>query len=194
MAKSKAVAHFVAVSDTSKPLAEQEGILVTIDGRGGDTEKNRAKALEVVTQMWEAGEIEDEKFPNGISEENIVYVPPQSPQLQTLEDLKQEELPPIVQGAQEIIELTRLQVEVQEAAEDVAPYTPIIEAVLERTRPLTAEEKEMAKERKYGKAIERVGYAIAQQEECRERSTGNGKLILNAIAWQLQQTFPDAKK
>jgi hypothetical protein len=188
MAKIKAVTHFVAVSDLSKPVAEQEGILLEVEGRSGDTPKNRQKALEQVNLMWENGDIDANKFPDGISLDHIFFVPPHSLQLQSPEDLNQDQaLLPVVQGAREIIELTRLQIEVQEAATEAAPYTPIIEAVLDRTRPLTPEEKDLAKEKKYGKTIERLGAAIASQDEFRETCTGNGKLILNAIVWQLSQ-------
>ncbi len=189
MAKSKAVTHFIAVSDLSKPVAAQEGILLEVEGRGGDTPKNRQKALEQINDMWENGEIAAEKFPDGIALDHIFFVPPSSPQLQAPEDLNQDSsLLPVVQGAREIIELTKLQIEVQEAAEETAPYTPIIEAVLDRTRPLTPEEKDLAREKKYGKTIERLGFAIATQEEYQESCTGNGKLVLNAIAWQLTQS------
>lgn len=193
MARTKTVAHFVAVSDLSKPAGEQEGVLVEIEARGGDTEKNRIKALEIVNQMWENGEIDADRFPDGISQENIFYVPPKSDRASSeapTSETEASELLPVVQGAQEIIELTKLQIEVQEAAEEAAPYTPIIEAVLDRTRPLTPEEKDLAKEKKYGKIIERIGAAIASQEDYRDSCTGNGKLILNAIAWQLNQTLP----
>jgi hypothetical protein len=189
MVKSKSVTHFVAVSDLSKPVAAQEGILLEVEGRGGDTPKNRQKALEQINNMWENGEIEADKFPDGIALDHIFFVPPNSPQLQSPEDLNQDpNVLPVVQGAREIIELTKLQIEVQEAAEETAPYTPIIEAVLDRTRPLTPEEKDLAREKKYGKTLERLGFAIATQEEYQESCTGNGKLILNAIAWQLAQS------
>lgn len=189
MVKSKAATHFVAVSDLSKPVAAQEGILLEVEGRGGDTPKNRQKALDQINDMWENGEIAADKFPDGISLEHLFFVPPHSLQLQSPEDLNQDPSSrPVVQGAREIIELTKLQIEVQEATEETAPYTPIIEAVLERSRPLTSEEKDLAKEKKYGKTIERLGVAIASQEEYQENCTGNGKLILNAIAWQLGQT------
>ncbi|MEC4806452.1 MAG: hypothetical protein SAJ12_19405 [Jaaginema sp. PMC 1079.18] len=189
MVKSKAATHFVAVSDLSKPVAAQEGILLEVEGRGGDTPKNRQKALDQINDMWEKGEIAADKFPDGISLEHIFFVPPHSLQLQSPEDLNQDQtLLPVIQGAREIIELTKLQIEVQEAAAETAPYTPIIEAVLERTRPLTPEEKDLAKEKKYGKTIERLGMAIASQEEYQENCTGNGKLILNAIAWQMAKT------
>lgn len=184
MARTKSVEHFVAVSDTAKPPTEQEGILVTVEGRGGDTPKNRAQALEQVNQMWENGEIAEDKFPDGISQDNIFYVPTPDGASPTE---PAETIAPVVQGAQEIVQLTRLQIEVQEAAEEAALYTPIVEAVLERTRPLTAEEKNLAKEKKYGKTIERLGVAIASQEDFQAQCTGNGKLILNAIAWQLSQ-------
>ena len=184
MAKTKNVEHFVAVSDTSKSPAEQEGVLVAVEGRGGDTPKNRAQALEQVNQMWENGEIAEDKFPDGISQDNIFYVP--TPEGATMTD-PGSGLAPIVQGAQEIVQLTKLQIEVQEAAEEAAPYTPIVEAVLERSRPLTPEEKNLAKEKKYGKTIERLGLAVATQEDFQAQCTGYGKLILNAIAWQLSQ-------
>ena len=193
MAKTKAVTYFVAVSDISQPLEKQEGVLLEVEARGGDTEKNRAKALEMVNQMWENGEIGDDKFPDGITMENILYVPPDSPQVKAspLQDQGEEKpepaIHPVVQGAQEIIKLTKLQIEVQDAATDAAVYAPIIKAVLERNRPLTQEEKDLAKDRKYGKIIERMGLAVANQEEYQTTCTGNGKLILNAIAWQLQQ-------
>lgn len=185
MARQKSVAHFVAVSDLSKSPNEQQGILVTVEGRGGDTAKNRDRALELVNQMWETGDISADQFPDGITQDNIFFVPPPEEQGKNQQET---ELPPIVQGAKEIIELTKLQIEVQEAAEEAAPYAPIVEAVLERNRPLTPQEKDMAKEKKYGKTIERVGVAIANQEDYWENCTGHGQLILNAIAWQQQAT------
>ncbi|NEO25843.1 MAG: hypothetical protein F6K03_02820 [Kamptonema sp. SIO4C4] len=184
MVRKKSVAHFVAVSDLSKSPNEQQGILLTVEGRGGDTAKNRDRALELVNQMWEEGEIAAEQFPDGITHDNIFFVPPPEEQGKNQDD---EDLPPIVQGAREIIQLTKLQVEVQDAAEEVAPYAPIIEAVLERTRPLTPDEKELAKDKKYGKTIERMGVAVATQEDYINQCSGHGQLILNAIAWQLQE-------
>lgn len=190
MARTKAVAHYVAVSDLSQPPEEQQGFRIEVEGRGGDTKKNRERALEIVNQKWENGEIEEDKFPDGITRDNIFYVPPLSEKGNM--EATDRELLPVVQGAQEIVQLTKLQIEVQEAAEDAAPYTPIIETILDRSRPLSPEEKELAKEKKYGKIIERVGVAIANQEEFRETCTGNGKLILNAIAWNLQENNPEA--
>ncbi|MEL6930965.1 MAG: hypothetical protein AAFO95_20415, partial [Cyanobacteria bacterium J06600_6] len=105
------------------------------------------------------------------------------------------ELLPIVQGAKEIIQLTKLQLDVQEASEQAEQYVPIIKVVLERSRPLTSEEKELAKDKKYGKTIEKLGSIVAQQEEFQETCTGNGSLVLNAIAWQLNQGVePQAEK
>lgn len=189
MAKSKSVAYFVAVSDISKPTASQEGVLLEVEGRGGDTEKNRAKALEIVNQMWEKGDISADTFPDGITQENILFVPPDSPRLQqtSTEASAEPEVHPVVQGAQEIIQLTKLQIEVQEAAQEAAPYAPIVEAVIGRNRPLTTEEKDLARDKKFSKVIERMGKSVANQEEYQETCTGNGKLILNAITWQLQQ-------
>ena len=185
MAKSP-TSHFVAVSDLSKPAAEQEGILIEVQGTG-DTKKNRAKALEVVQEMWEKEEIDVDRFPDGLTQDHIFYVPSDSPQINTKTVSDNQELLPIVQGAQEIIQLTKLQLEVQEASEQAEQYVPIIKVVLERSRPLTAEEKELAKDKKYGKTIEKLGSVVAAQEEFQETCTGNGNLVLNAIAWQLSQ-------
>lgn len=195
MAKTPAVSHFVAVSDLSKPVTEQEGILIEVSG-AGDTKKNRAKALDIVQEMWEKEEIEVNRFPDGLTPDHIFYVPSDSPQVKSHKNVSDsQELLPIVQGAQEIIQLTKLQLEVQDASEQAEPYIPIIKVVLERSRPLTTEEKELAKDKKYGKTIEKLGSIVAAQEEYRETCTGNGSLILNEIAWQLSQgAKPKAEK
>ena len=186
MVKTQNVAQFVAVSDLSKPANEQEGILVEVKGAGGDTDKNKAKALEIVQQMWEQEEIEADLFPDGITLEHIFYVPAITPADRSRKaNKKNQSVSPIVEGAQEIIQLTKLQLEAQEASEQAQPYIPIIQAILDRTRPLTAEEKELAKDKKYGKTIEKLGGVIATQEEFQANCSGNGVLILNAIAWQL---------
>ena len=187
MAKTSAVSHFVAVSDLSKPAAEQEGILIEVPGTG-DTKKNRAKALDMVQEMWEKEEIDVNRFPDGLTPDHIFYVPSDSPQAKSTTAVSDsQELLPIVQGAKEIIQLTKLQLEVQEASEQAEQYVPIIQVVLERSRPLTAEEKELAKDKKYGKTIEKLGSVVAAQEEFQETCSGNGSLVLNAIAWQLGQ-------
>ncbi|MGK7951507.1 MAG: hypothetical protein AB4368_22660 [Xenococcaceae cyanobacterium] len=188
MAKNSNLSQFVAVSDLSKPANKQEGILVEVKGSGGDTAKNRAKALEIVQQMWEKEEIDANLFPDGITLENIFYVPaietdPKSPST----DSNDRSISPIVEGAQEIIQLTKLQIEAQEAAEQAEPYVPIIQVILDRTRPLTKEEKELVKDKKYGKTLEKLGSVVATQEEFQASCSGNGVLILNAIAWQLDR-------
>ena len=188
MPRRKAVTHFVAVSDLSQSPTKQEGILVEVEGRGGDTPTNRGRALEILQQMWEKGEIASDKFPDGLTQEHIFYVPPESiPQGKTQEVSKQKSVPPIVQGAQEIIQMTKLQLEVQEVAEEAAPYLSIIQAVWERSRPLNGEERELAKNKNYGKTLEKLGTTIAKQEEYRQQSPGYGKLIINALSWQLNQ-------
>ena len=187
MAKTPAVSHFVAVSDLSKPAAEQEGILVEVSGTG-DTKKNRAKALEIVQEMWEKEEIDVDRFPDGLTADHIFYVPSDSTQVKSTKAVSEsQEVLPIVQGAREIIQLTKLQLEVQEASEQAEQYVPIIKVVLERSRPLTAEEKELAKDKKYGKTIEKLGSVVAAQEEFQASCTGNGNLVLNAISWQLER-------
>jgi hypothetical protein len=188
MARPKSVTHFVAVNDLSQPPSEQEGFLIEVPQKGGDTPSNREKALQIVSTMWEKGEIEADLFPTGLSAENIFYVPPESPRLQKSEALKESRpIPPIVEGAQEIIHLTKLQLEVQEAAEEAAPYVPIIEAVLSGTRPLNSAEREIARDKKYAKVISRLGEMVASHSDYRENCTGKAKLILNAIAWQCEQ-------
>jgi hypothetical protein len=195
MAKTSAVSHFVAVSDLSKPVTEQEGILIEVSGTG-DNKKNRAKALDIVQEMWEKEEIDVNQFPDGLTPDHIFYVPTDSPQVKSSKTVSDsQELLPIVQGAQEIIQLTKLQLEVQEASEQAEQYIPIIKVVLERSRPLTTEEKELARDKKYGKTIEKLGSIVAEQEEFQENCSGNGSLVLNAIAWQLSQgAEPQAEK
>ncbi len=195
MAKSSAVSHFVAVSDLSKPAAEQEGILIEVPGTG-DTKSNRAKALDIVQEMWEQEKIDVNRFPDGLTPDHIFHVPSDSPQVKSNQVVSDnQELLPIVQGAQEIIQLTKLQLEVQEASEQAEQYVPIIKVVLERSRPLSMEEKELAKDKKYGKTIEKLGSVVAAQEEFQETCSGNGNLVLNAIAWQLSQGIePKAEK
>lgn len=188
MAKNSNVSQFVAVSDLSKPANKQEGILVEVKGSGGDTAKNRAKALEIVQQMWEKEEIDANLFPDGITLENIFYVPPiETDSKSTSTDSNDRSISPIIEGAREIIQLTKLQIEAQEAAEQAEPYVPIIQVILDRTRPLTAEEKELVKDKKYGKTLEKLGSVVATQEEFQASCSGNGVLILNAIAWQLDR-------
>ena len=195
MAKTSAVSHFVAVSDLSKPATEQEGILIEVSGTG-DSKKNRAKALDIVREMWEKEEIDVNRFPDGLTPDHIFYVPSNSPQVKSTKAVSDSQsVLPIVQGAKEIIELTKLQLEVQEISEQAKQYVPIIKVVLERSRPLTSEEKELAKDKKYGKTIEKLGSIVAAQEEFQETCSGNGNLILNAIAWQLNQGVePQAEK
>jgi len=188
MAKTPAVSHFVAVSDLDKPASEQEGILVEVAGTSGDTKKNREKALDIVQSMWEKEEIDVNRFPDGLTSDHIFYVPSDSPQVKSNKTVSDsQDLLPIIQGAKEIIQLTKLQLEVQEASEQAEQYVPIIKVVLERSRPLTSEEKGLAKDKKYGKTIEKLGSVVAAQEDFQENCTGNGSLILNAIAWQLEQ-------
>ena len=188
MSRRKSVTHFVAVNDLEQPPSKQEGLLIEVPKKGGDIPSNREQALQIVLNKWEKGEIEPDLFPNGLSDENIFYVPPDSPRLQKSETQKESApIPPIVEGAQEIIQLTKLQLEVQQAAEEAAPYVPIIEAVLSGTRPLNSSEREIARDKKYAKTISKLGEMVASQSDYRESCTGNGKLILNAIRWQCEQ-------
>ncbi len=188
MPQNKSVTHFIAVNDLEQSPSEQEGLLIEVPKKGGDIPSNREQALQIVLKKWEKGEIESNLFPNGLREENIFYVPPDSPRLHKSEAQKESHpIPPIVEGAQEIIHLTKLQLEVQKAAEEAAPYVPIIEAILSGTRPLNSSEREIARDKKYGKVISRLGEMVASQSDYRESCTGNAKLILNAIRWQCDQ-------
>ena len=77
--------HFVAVNDLEQPPEEQEGLLIEVPHKGGDNASNREKALEIVLTMWEKGQIEPDLFPNGLTSENIFFVPPDSPRLEKLD-------------------------------------------------------------------------------------------------------------
>ncbi|MDJ0716816.1 MAG: hypothetical protein QNJ54_21805 [Prochloraceae cyanobacterium] len=108
MSVNSSVSYFVAVSDLQKSPEEQEGILIEVKGQGGDTQKNRSKALLIIQQMWSKGEIEAGKFPEGINSENIFYVPSSGSKLKSSIAVKESQtVSPIVLGAQEIIQLTR---------------------------------------------------------------------------------------
>jgi hypothetical protein len=188
MARKAFVTHFVAVSDLSRPLKSQEGILIEVAGKGGDSPENRAKALEIAAQMWENGAIEAGQFPDGLTEENIVYVPPDSsPELFLKKEPKNEPIPPIVKGAQEIIELTKLQLEVQQMVEDAKVYLPIIQTLLDGKRPLTAKEKDLVQDKQFSKTLEKLALTIAKQDKYRSEGVKYAKLILNAITWQSGQ-------
>ncbi len=87
--------------------SKQEGLLIEVPKKGGDIPSNREQALQIVLEKWEKGEIEADLFPNGLRGENIFYVPPDSPRLQKSEaQTESHPIPPIVEGAQEIIHLT----------------------------------------------------------------------------------------
>lgn len=188
MTTTSSVTHFVAVSALSQPLKAQEGILIEVARKGGDTPHNRARALEIAHQMWQKGEIEADKFPDGLTQENIIYVPPESLDGKlSPTSPEQEKIAPIVQGAQEIVELTKLQLEVQQIASEAEIYLPIIQAVLDRTRPLSAQEKEVVQDKRFAKTLERLAATIAKQEQYREQGTKYAQMILNAITWQLNK-------
>jgi hypothetical protein len=188
MARKASVTHFVAVSDLSRSLKSQEGILIEVAGKGGDSPENRAKALEIAAQMWENGAIEAGQFPDGLTAENIVYVPPDSsPELLLKKEPQNEPIPPIVKGAQEIIELTKLQLEVQQMVEDAKVYLPIIQTLLDGKRPLTVKEKDLVQDKQFSKTLEKLALTIAKQDKYRSEGVKYAKLILNAITWQLGQ-------
>ena len=122
--------------------------------------------------MWEKEEIDVNRFPDGLTQEHIFYVPSDSPKVKSNQAVSED--PELLQASQ---------------------YVPIIKVVLERSRPLTAEEKELAKDKKYGKTLEKLGSVVAAQEEFQESCSGNGNLVLNAIAWQISQGVdPQADK
>lgn len=189
MSRTKSQVHFVAIDDVTKAQDSLEGFLISFSGHGGDSMTNRKKALEIAQQQWSEGKIEESMFSQGLSEENIVFIPADSPRLtQSEEESKEtEELPPIVQGAQEIIELTRLQLQVEELGDEVKPYKPIIEAILSGERSLTSSEREIVKDKKYSKGLIKFAETIAEQEDYRERVSENVHLILNRLDWEAEQ-------
>lgn len=188
MPRTASVTHFVAISDLSQPPNTQSGILIEVAGKGGNSRQNRAKALEIALKMWQNGEIEEDQFPDGLTEENIVYVPSDNDPVESPQNSqKTTKIPPIVRGAQEIVELTKLQLDVQDLAQEAEIYLPIIQAVLGRTRPLTTKEKELVQDKQFAKTLEKLALTIAKQEQYREEGFKYAQLILNAIAWQLNK-------
>lgn len=179
MSRRKSVVEYTVVEDPSKSPSEQQGYALVIEGRGGDTEKNRARALEVALTKYENGEIPADRFKNGLGAENILYVPP--PKGKDEEEEEEETLLPIQLGAREAIEKTKLALATHQAVQEVLPYLPLLKLVSDydnRPRKLTSEEMNTASDKGYGKAIEKFGAAVAEEQQFHANSTGNDKLII----------------
>ena len=67
MPRGKSTVEYVVISDLTKPVDEQEGYVLVVEGRGGYTDKNRQKALELALRKYEEEEFPVDEFPDGIA-------------------------------------------------------------------------------------------------------------------------------
>ncbi len=93
MPRGKLTGEYVAVSDLTKGVNQQEGYLLIVEGRGGYTDKNRQKALSLALCKYEKEEFPVDEFPDGITLEHILPAAPYPP------ILNEQELLPIQIGA-----------------------------------------------------------------------------------------------
>jgi hypothetical protein len=178
MPRGKSTVEYVLISDPTKLVKEQEGYLLLVEGRSY-ADKNHHKALELALLKYEEGEFPDDKFPDGITLEHIL---PAAPEPLALEE---QELLPIQIGAREVVELVRLQVDVQDAIEEVIPYRGTLEKLKdygsEAQALLTPEEKEKVRDRNFPKVLNQMASAIVSQEDYRQNCTGYYKMIIDII-------------
>ncbi|MBE9039979.1 hypothetical protein IQ235_04130 [Oscillatoriales cyanobacterium LEGE 11467] len=163
--------HYLIIDNLEAPEIEREGVLVLL-GAKKDSSRARQQAIELVRTLWEEERLPEERFANGITEESIVSIS------QKTENPK---LTPVEQGAVELCELLALQVSYQQACVDAAPLVPVVRAVVEEERALSAEELEIAKDKKTAKILQKVAAASADLSRFREAMSGNAKLILEVI-------------
>ncbi len=179
MARRKSTVEYVAISDLSIPPTEQEGYLLVVEGRGGYTEKNQSKALELALTKFQSGDIPSDSFPDGITLEHIKPAAPL-----TL-NLVESELLPIQIGAREVAELARLHVEVQDTIKLALPYRETLkkltDCVSESQSWLTDEEKEQIRNKNFANALTQAANAIAAQDNYRQTCSDNYKLILGVL-------------
>ncbi len=179
MPRRKSTVEYVAISDLSIPSKEQEGYLLIVEGRGGYTEKNQEKALELALTKFQSGEIPSDSFPDGIT---LEHIKPAAPLPSNEVD---SELLPIQIGAREVAELARLYVEVQDTIKSALPYRETLKKLTDCGNDpqswLTDEEKEQIRNNKFSKALTQAANAIAAQDNYRQTCSDNYKLILGVL-------------
>lgn len=179
MPRGKSTVEYVVISDLTKPVDEQEGYVLVVEGRGGYTDKNRQKALELALCKYEEEEFPVDEFPDGITLEHVLPAAPEPP------ILDEQELLPIQIGAREAADLARLQADVQDAIEEIMPYKETLEKLKnygnEFQPMLSNEEKEQVRDKNFPKALNQMASAIISQDDYQKSCTGNYKLIIKII-------------
>ncbi len=175
MTRQKSTVNYTVIDDLSLPPEAQKATVIQVEGRGGDTQKNRERALEMALKMFENGEITG--FPDGLNLENIVYTPPIEESATPEEDLR-----PIQRAAREALKTVELFIQKQEAIEAATPCLEILEiAAANNGKRLTSEQITQAKDRSFGKTINNLADAIATQEIFLESSEGLTEMITAII-------------
>ena len=174
MTRQKSTVSYTVIDDLSLPPEAQKGTVIQVDGRGGDTSRNRERAFEMALKMFEDGELTG--FPDGLNIENIIYTPPID------EASPAEELRPIQRAAREAIKTVELYIQKQEAVDAATPCLEIIEiAAGNNGKRLTSEQVSCAKDRSFAKLINGLADAIASQEVFLESAEGLTEMIAAII-------------
>ncbi len=174
MTRQKSTVSYTVIDDLSLPPESQKGTVIQVDGRGGDTARNRERAFEMALKMFEDGELTG--FPDGLNIENIVYTPPIEEAAPT------EELRPIQRAAREAIKTVELYIQKQEAVDAATPCLEILEiAASNNGKRLTSEQVSCAKDRSFAKLINGLADAIASQEVFLESAEGLTEMIAGII-------------
>lgn len=189
MTRQKSTVSYTVIDDLSLPPETQKGTVIQVEGRGGDTPKNRERALEIALKMFEDGEITG--FPDGLNLENIVYTPPVDEPATPEETLR-----PIQRAAREALKTVELFIQKQEAIDAATLCLEILEiAVANNGKRLTYEQVAQAKDRSFGKTINNLADAIATQEIFLESAEGLTEMITSIIRdGQIVATAEDIEK
>ena len=174
MTRQKSTVSYTVIDDLSLPPEAQKGTVIQVDGRGGDTSRNRERAFEIALKMFEDGELTG--FPDGLNIENIIYTPPID------EPSPPGELRPIQRAAREAIKTVELYIQKQEAVDAATPCLEILEiAAANNGKRLTSEQVSHAKDRSFAKLINSLADAIASQEVFFESAEGLTEMIAAII-------------
>lgn len=168
---SPGIVSYLVIDDLEKPPNQRSGTIVRLSARR-DTPRTRQAAIELVRTLWEDDRLPVERFANGITEDSIMAVS---------EPTDTANLLPVERGAQELCHLLNLQVSHQQACTDARPLVAVVQAVLEDERSLTAEELELAGDRKTAKTLQKVATTKAELSRFRESMSGDARLILEII-------------
>ncbi len=179
--------YFLVIDDRDKPSAHWAGFLVKLEG-GGRGQGNQDRVRELIESLWMDGQLPQQCFINGFSEENIIMARPKKE--------VDRELLPIEQAGNYLIELIELVAVKSEAQQEYSPLATMVEKIFTgREQELTTEEIQQAQDSKTVKTvISKLTRAIAEVELCRKNCEEHQALILGIIEmgqneqYQIQST------